>query len=111
MSHRATGNPVMCQWFARLPATDHDAAAAELAGLGALHLCASTTGRSNFMFMTWHRSPTDIMALERRVSERLPRLEIRETVIISNIPKRAGWRLDTDGRRLEDFVEVGHHWD
>ncbi|NUL47593.1 Lrp/AsnC family transcriptional regulator [Cellulosimicrobium funkei] len=111
VSHRATGYPVMCQWFARLPAADHDAAAAELAGLGALRLCASTTGRSNFMFMMWHRSPTDIMALERRVSERLPRLEIRETVIISNIPKRAGWRLDGNGRRQEDFVEVGHHWD
>ncbi|WP_313815278.1 Lrp/AsnC family transcriptional regulator [Citricoccus sp.] len=110
VSHRAAGYPVMCQWFARLPAADHDAAAAELARLGALRICASTTGRSNFMFMTWHRAATDIMAMERRASEKLPRLEIRETVIISNIPKRAGWHLDTDGRRQEDFVEVGHHW-
>lgn len=111
VSHRATGYPVMCQWFARLPASDHDAAAEELATMGALRLCASTTGRSNFMFMMWHRSATDIMAVERLAALRLPRLEIRETVIISNIPKRAGWYLDADGRRRGDFVDAGRHWD
>ncbi|MFC4370301.1 Lrp/AsnC family transcriptional regulator [Citricoccus nitrophenolicus] len=111
VSHRATGYPVMCQWFARLPASDHDAAAEELAGMGALRLCASTTGRSNFMFMMWHRSATDIMSVEQLASQRLPRLEIRETVIISNIPKRAGWHLDSDGRRRGHFVDAGHQWD
>lgn len=108
VSQHAVGYTVLCQWFARLPAADHDTAAAELARLGALRLCASTTGRSNFMFMMWHRSAADIITLEQQVAQLLPRLEIRETVIISNIPKRAGWLLDAAGRRRGGFVEADH---
>jgi DNA-binding Lrp family transcriptional regulator len=110
VSHQATGYPVMCQWFARLPVAEHSAAATELSRLGALRLCASTTGRTNFMFMTWHRSAADIMAVEQSATQRLPQLEIRETVIISNIPKRAGWQLDAEGRRTESFRGVHADW-
>ncbi|MFB9072174.1 Lrp/AsnC family transcriptional regulator [Citricoccus parietis] len=106
-SHLSAGYPVICQWFARLPVAHHDAAAAELSRLGALRLCASTTGRSNFMFMMWHRSAAEIMAMEQEATARIPHLEIRETVIIANIPKRAGWRLDAEGRRTGEFIEVG----
>ncbi len=111
VSHRAAGYPVICQWFARLPAGDHDAAAAALATLGALRLCASTTGRTNFTFMMWLRSAADIMTVEQAASRRLPTLEIRESVIIAAIPKRVGWRLDPDGARTGEFVPPGSAWD
>jgi DNA-binding Lrp family transcriptional regulator len=111
VSHRAAGYPVVCQWFARLPAADHDAAATTLSSLGALRLCASTTGRTNFTFMMWLRSAADIMTVEQAASRRLPSLEIRESVIIANIPKRVGWRLDPDGGRTGEFVPPGSAWD
>jgi DNA-binding Lrp family transcriptional regulator len=110
VSHRAAGYPVVCQWFARLPAADHDAAAAALSSLGALRLCASTTGRTNFTFMMWLRSAADIMTVEQAASRRLPGLEIRESVIIANIPKRVGWRLDPDGARTGEFIPPGSAW-
>ncbi|HEY4615580.1 MAG TPA: AsnC family transcriptional regulator [Citricoccus sp.] len=111
VSHRAAGYPVVCQWFARLPAADHDAAAAALASLGALRLCASTTGRTNFTFMMWLRSAADIMTVEQAASKRLPGLEIRESVIIADIPKRVGWLLATDGTRTDRFIPPGQAWD
>jgi DNA-binding Lrp family transcriptional regulator len=111
VSHRAAGYSVVCQWFARLPAADHDAAAAALASLGALRLCASTTGRTNFTFMMWLRSAADIMTVEQAAARRLPGLDIRESVIIASIPKRVGWLLDADGARTSRFVPPGSTWD
>ncbi|QCU77211.1 AsnC family transcriptional regulator [Citricoccus sp. SGAir0253] len=110
VSHRAAGYPVICQWFARLPAADHDAAAAALAPLGALRLCASTTGRTNFTFMMWLRSAADIMTVEQAASRQLPTLEIRESVIIAAIAKRVGWRLDPDGARTGQYTAPGSAW-
>ncbi|MEV4900190.1 AsnC family transcriptional regulator [Citricoccus sp. NPDC055426] len=111
VSHRAAGYPVVCQWFARLPAADHDAAATALSSLGALRLCASTTGRTNFTFMMWLRSAADIMTVEQAASRKLSHLEIHESVIIANIPKRVGWRLDPEGVRTGEFVPPGSAWD
>ncbi|QCU77987.1 AsnC family transcriptional regulator [Citricoccus sp. SGAir0253] len=110
VSHHAAGYPVICQWFARLPAADHDAAAAALAPLGALRLCASTTGRTNFTFMMWLRSAADIMTVEQAASRQLPTLEIRESVIIASIAKRMGWHLHPDGARTGQYTAPGASW-
>lgn len=111
VSHRAVGFSLVCQWFARLPVDAHDDAARALSSIGALRLCASTTGRTNFTFMMWLRSAADIMAVERAAARHLPGLELRESVIISSIPKRVGWELDRDGRRSGHFTPFSTMWD
>lgn len=111
VSHRAVGYSLVCQWFARLPVEAHDEAARALASIGALRLCASTTGRANFTFMMWLRSAAEIMAVERAVAQLLPGLELRESVIIAAIPKRVGWQLDREGRRTGHFTPFSAMWD
>lgn len=107
--HRA-GYPVLCQWFARLPAADHELAATTLASTGALRLCASTTGRTNFTFLMWLRSAAEIMTVEQAVTRDVPRLDLRESVIIANNPKRVGWILNPDGTRTGGYLAPAAAW-
>lgn len=110
VAQRAAGYPVVCQWFARLPVAEHAVAAEVLHSLGALRLCASTTGRTNFTFLMWLRSAADIMDMEQAVSSQLPHLEIRESVIIANTPKRVGWHLTADGTRSGGYSMPDAAW-
>lgn len=105
-----TGYPIICQWFARLPASRHDDAAAQLGSLGSLRLCASTTGATNFMFMMWLRTAADIMAVERTAAERIPDLELVESVVIANVRKRVGWMLNRDGTATGEVTVPGDAW-
>jgi DNA-binding Lrp family transcriptional regulator len=110
VAHGLTGYPIMCQWFGRLPAGGHAEAAAQLASLGSLRLCASTTGSTNFMFMMWLRTAADIMAVERSAVERIPGLELVESVVIANVRKRVGWMLNRDGTATGEVVVPGDAW-
>lgn len=110
VAHRAAGFPVICQWFCRLPAAEHDEAAAVLASLGTLRLCTSLTGAANFGFMMWLRSPADIMTIEQRIGARIPALEVLESVVITDIPKRVGRMLTPDGRGTPEIVLPGEAW-
>lgn len=109
-SHRAVGFPVVCQWCCRLPAADHDEAAAALRSLSTLRLCTSLTGAANFGFMMWLRSPADITTIEQRIGARIPRLEVLESVVITEIPKRVGRILRADGRSTGQVVLPGRAW-
>lgn len=104
------GYPIVCQWMGRLPAAGHAEAARVLATLGALRLCASTTGSTNFTFMMWLRTAADIMNMERTVAEKLPNLALAESVVINNIPKRVGWLLNRDGTATGEVVVPGDAW-
>lgn len=108
--HRAAGFPVICQWFGRLPAAEHDRAAAALQSLGTLRLCTSLTGAANFGFMMWLRSPVEIMAVEQRAAALVPELELLESMVITEIPKRMGRRLTADGRQTGEVVLPGVAW-
>lgn len=110
VAHGLTGYPIMCQWFGRLPAGQHDEAATQLEALGTLRLCASTTGATNFMFMMWLRTAADIMAVERAAAERIPDLELVESVVIANVRKRVGWMLNRDGTTTGEVTVPGDAW-
>ncbi|ALB02558.1 AsnC family transcriptional regulator [Kocuria palustris] len=109
-SHRAVGFPVVCEWFCRLPAAEHEDAAAVLRSMSSLRLCTSLTGPANFSFMMWLRSPADIMTVEQRIAARIPGLEVLESVVITEIPKRVGRVLDVDGRSTGQVVLPGPAW-
>lgn len=104
------GYPIICQWFARLPAGRHNDAAAQLGSFGALRLCASTTGATNFMFMMWLRTAADIMAVEQAAAKRIPDLELVESVVIANVRKRVGRMLNRDGTATGEIIVPGDAW-
>ena len=110
VSHVALGYQLVCQWFARLPTSEHPSAASRLANLGALRLCTSITGPTNFLFMMWLRSAAEITEIESRLEEALPNLRLTESVVLSGIPKRVGWELDSQGRALGLLTEPAAHW-
>ncbi|TLP79979.1 Lrp/AsnC family transcriptional regulator [Nesterenkonia sphaerica] len=110
VSHAALGYQLVCQWFARLPTAEHAAAAARIAGLGALRLCTSITGPNNFLFMMWLRSAAEITEVETRLEEALPHLRLAESVVLSGIPKRVGWALDAEGRAQRLLTAPADHW-
>lgn len=109
-SHRAAGFPVVGERFCRLPAAEHEDAAAALRTMSTLRLCTSLTGPANFSFLMWLRSPADIMTVEQRISARIPQLEVLESVVITEIPKRVGRVLDVDGRSTGQVVLPGPAW-
>ncbi|MBT1004080.1 Lrp/AsnC family transcriptional regulator [Paenarthrobacter sp. DKR-5] len=110
IAQSVTGHPVTCQWRGRLPAVDHQEAARILSGFGSMRLCASTTGSSNFLFSMWLRNAADIMRVERAVGEQVPRFELRESVVVTNAPKRVGWVLGRDGTATGEVVPPGEVW-
>ncbi|WP_193081309.1 Lrp/AsnC ligand binding domain-containing protein [Brevibacterium aurantiacum] len=98
IAQRASGFPITCQWFGRVPAGRHETAAAALADFPELRLCASTTGSSNFMITMWLRSVDSIMEMEHRLLRAVPELSLDECAIALNIVKRVGRRLSPTGQ-------------
>lgn len=110
VAHGLAGFPIICQWFARLPAAEHSRTASALADSGTLRLCASTTGPTNFTFMMWLRSAADIMNTERSLGERFPALEITESVVVATVAKRVGWILNRNGTAAGNLTVPGEAW-
>ncbi|HEY8721055.1 Lrp/AsnC family transcriptional regulator [Pengzhenrongella sp.] len=104
MAQHYSGYPVSCQWFANVPAGQHENAAEALLTFRNLRLCASTTGTTNFTFVMWLRSVADVMASELAIAERVPAIALVESTIALNYPKRVGWLLDTEGRATGEVV-------
>ncbi|GAA1919727.1 Lrp/AsnC family transcriptional regulator [Arthrobacter gandavensis] len=110
VAHGLAGFPIICQWFARLPAAEHSRTASALAESGTLRLCASTTGPTNFTFMMWLRSAADIMNTERSLGERFPALEVTESVVVATVAKRVGWILNRNGTAAGNLTVPGEAW-
>ncbi|MCQ9164806.1 Lrp/AsnC family transcriptional regulator [Arthrobacter sp. STN4] len=100
MAQSLSGYPVTCQWFAKVPAGRHEAAAAALRQLPFVRFLASTTGRSNFTIIMWLRSVADIMDVELTLQQNIPDIELQETVVMLACLKRVGRRLRLDGTAL-----------
>lgn len=97
MAQAASGFPITVQWFARLPAADHAAAAQRLAAQSSrLRLVASATGPRNFLVAMWLPSVNDILAAERTLTSAVPGLEIGESAILTRPHKRLGWEIRAD---------------
>ncbi|MEN2743982.1 AsnC family transcriptional regulator [Sinomonas halotolerans] len=97
MAQGASGFPITVQWFGRLPAADHAAAAQRLAAQSSrLRLVASVTGPRNFLVAMWLPSVNDILAAEKALTAAVPGLEIGESAIMMRPYKRLGWEIRAD---------------
>lgn len=96
IAQKYSGYPVTCQWFANVPPGGHEAAAAELRSFRNVRLTASTTGRTNFVIIMWLHSLADVMNAEQALQQRIPGIELVESVVVLNSAKRVGWMLNPD---------------
>ena len=96
IAQKFSGFPVSCQWFANVPPGQHEAAAAELRSFRNVRLTASTTGRTNFVILMWLHSLAEILNAEQALQQRIPGIELVESVVVLNTAKRVGWMLNPD---------------
>lgn len=96
IAQKYSGYPVTCQWFANVPPGQHEAAAAELRGFRNVRLAASTTGRTNFVVIMWLHTLADVMNAELALQQRIPGIELAESVVVLSSAKRVGWMLNPD---------------
>ena len=94
-----SGFPITVQWFTRLPASEHGAAAQRLKANLNLRMMASTTGRANFLLTMWLPSVNDILAAERAIELTVPGIEILESSVMMQPLKRLGWVINPDSTR------------
>lgn len=88
--------PVTCQWFANVPAGSHEEAAAAIRTISNVRLSASTTGPTNFVIIMWLQSLADIMNAELALQQKVPGIELVESVVMLTTVKRVGWMLNQD---------------
>jgi len=99
-----SGFPLTVQWFARLDAAEHGAAAARLAEDPRTRVVASVTGRANFLVVMWLSSVADVLEAEQGIQEKVPGIDIQQSVVSLRPVKRLGWVLDPRGGAGERFV-------
>jgi DNA-binding Lrp family transcriptional regulator len=88
--------PVTCQWFANVPAGRHEEAAAAIRTISNVRLSASTTGPTNFVIIMWLQSLADVMTAELALQQKVPGMELVESVVMLRTVKRVGWMLNGD---------------
>ncbi|NUP75553.1 MAG: Lrp/AsnC family transcriptional regulator [Sinomonas sp.] len=86
------GYPVACRWLAKVPPGQHAAAA------------AATTGPTNFTIMMWLRTVADVMTAELALQERIPGIELVESIVMLRGAKRVGVMLRPDGTTTGEVV-------
>lgn len=106
IAQRYSGFPVTCHWFANVPPGQHEAAAEELRSFRNVRLSASTTGRTNFVIIMWLQSLADVMTAELALQQRIPGIELVESVVMLRTVKRVGWMLNPDSTASGDVVAV-----
>lgn len=104
IAQKLSGYPITVQWFTNVPAGRHEAAATELRSIRNVRFSASTTGRTNFTMIMWLRSLTEVMEIELAIQERIPGIELVESVIMLKTAKRVGWMLNPDSTSTGTFV-------
>jgi DNA-binding Lrp family transcriptional regulator len=88
--------PVTCQWFANVPAGQHEEAAAAIRTIKNVRLSASTTGHTNFVIIMWLQSLADVMTAELALQQKVPGIHLVESVVMLRTVKRVGWMLNED---------------
>jgi DNA-binding Lrp family transcriptional regulator len=96
VAQKYTSFPVTCQWFVRVPAGQHDAAAAAIRTIRQVRLSASTTGPTNFVIIMWVQSLAEVMDAELTLQQKVPGIELVESVVMLSTVKRVGWMLNPD---------------
>jgi DNA-binding Lrp family transcriptional regulator len=96
IAQKYSGYPITCQWFANVPPGQHEAAAAELRSFRNVRLSASITGPTNFVIVMWLHSLSDVLNAELALQQRIPGIELVESVVVLSAAKRVGWMLNPD---------------
>lgn len=96
VAQRYSSNPVTCQWFVNVPAGRHEAAAAAIRSISNVRLSASTTGPTNFVIIMWLQNLADVMTAELALQQKVPGMELVESVVMLATVKRVGWMLNQD---------------
>lgn len=96
IAQRYSSYPVTCQWFVRVPAGQHDSAAAAIRAMRPVRLSASTTGPTNFVIIMWLQALADVMDAELALQQKVPGIELVESVVMLSTVKRVGWLLNQD---------------
>ncbi|XAS67118.1 Lrp/AsnC family transcriptional regulator [Micrococcaceae bacterium Sec5.7] len=107
IAQKYSAYPVTCQWFANVPPGGHEAAATELRAVRNVRFTASTTGRTNFVIIMWLRSLADVLEMELAIQQRIPGIELVESVVMLNTAKRVGWMLTPDSTASGAVVVPG----
>ncbi|MFI5803670.1 Lrp/AsnC family transcriptional regulator [Streptomyces sp. NPDC051561] len=72
-----------------------------LAQMEQVRLAVSVSGPHNLIVMAWLHDLNGIGPFESLLTERFPRLEVRDRTVALHSPKRMGWLLDRHGRAVE----------
>lgn len=102
--HAAAGWPISFTWFARVPPVELPRTLEVLTGLPQLRMCLSTTGQANLVFSVFSRSVAGLARFEQILGQKVPRLELIESMLHLRSLKRMGWLLDDKGRRTETLI-------
>ncbi len=104
LSQDVSGTPITAQWFASVPASEHETLARAVAQIPGVRLCASTTGRTNILIAVWLRAVSEVPRVESLLADAVPSIVIRESAIALRIVKRVGWLLGDGGRATGHVV-------
>lgn len=104
MAQDYSGFPIAAQWYARVPASQHQQAAKALAAIPNMRLVCTVTGEANLMIAMWLGSVNDLLEAERSLEAAAPGIVLSESSLLLASAKRMGWivRPDstTDGRQI-----------
>lgn len=101
--------PITTQWFTRLDANQHEAAADALSQDPRTRVVSSITGRANLMVVMWLSSVGEILEAECAIQAAVAGIEIQESVVSLRPIKRMGWVLGVDGHGGKDFISPRLH--
>ena len=107
IAQRYSSFPVTCQWFVNVPAGQHEAAAAGIRTISNVRLSASTTGPTNFVIIMWLHTLADVMSAELALQQKVPGIDIVESVVMLRTVKRVGWMLNEDTTASGAVVHAG----
>jgi DNA-binding Lrp family transcriptional regulator len=108
IAQRYSSFPVTCQWFVNVPAGQHESAAAEIRTIRNVRLSASTTGPTNFVIIMWLQSLADVMDAELALQQKVPGIDLVESVVMLSTVKRVGWMLNEDSTASGAVVVDAH---
>lgn len=116
LAQDVSSTPITAQWFASVPASDHEMLAQRVATIPGIRLYASTTGRTNILLTFWLRSVSEVPRIESLLAEAVPSIVFRESAIALRIVKRVGWLLGEGGRATGRVVppswgQAGPHYE
>ncbi|WP_192581760.1 Lrp/AsnC family transcriptional regulator [Rhodococcus wratislaviensis] len=104
VSQESSRWPISCTWFCRVEPGHVAETVRILRGIPETRGCFSTTGESNFMFIGWARSVTDLLRIEKEVAQSQPTLRFLDSAVAFATPKRIGWFLDQSGCATGEVV-------